>query len=209
MKRRVRRVSNKPSLKARLDVLRKAFLKKASSKRSRIPEALMVLGAFLMLVSGVHGYLYNRALSFGEDLVETYVQEVQRSPAPVHIFIQWFVDVPVSEEAFADGKWGISDTEASHLVQSANPGENGNIIIYGHNTRQILGNIRALKGSERIHVTTSDGADHVYVVQTIKEVDPNQTEFLEPTDTEVLTLYTCSGLFDSKRFIVRAVPEGK
>ena len=101
---------------------------------------------------------------------------------------------------------GISGAEASYLKQSAKPGEPGNIIIYGHNTRQIMGNIRALKGYETIQLTTQDGTIHKYKISLIDEVDPSETKYLLPTEEETVTLYTCSGFMDKKRFIVQAKP---
>jgi len=43
-----------------------------------------------------------------------------------------------------------------------------------------------------------------YEVSDVKEVLPNQTEVIKPTDDERLTLYTCSGFADTKRLIVTA-----
>jgi len=40
-------------------------------------------------------------------------------------------------------------------------------------------------------------------VKEIVEVKPDQVEYLLPTSEETLTLYTCSGFMDQKRFIVR------
>lgn len=172
------------------------------------PILLLVTGAFLMSVSGLHWYLRYQALSLDEELLAQHSQVPQENlgQIPTHIYIQWFVDTPISEHVFENNNWTISETEASYLKQSAKPGENGNIIIYGHNKRNILGNIRALKGSEVITITTQDGFEHKYQIEHITEVNPDQTEYLQPTNEEVLTLYTCSGFLDSKRFIVRAQP---
>lgn len=70
-----------------------------------------------------------------------------------------------------------------------------------------MGNIRALTGSEEIKLTMEDGSEKIYEIEEILEVDPGQTEFLQPTDEETLTLYTCSGFMDRQRFIVQAKPQ--
>jgi len=173
------------------------------------PLVLIVGGILMMSASGIHAYFRLRSLRLGKELVQQYQQELHpvRKPKPVKIAIQWFlVDVPIEEEVYKEGQWSVSETEASHLADSANPGESGNIIIYGHNKREIMGNIRALKGGEIIHLSTEDGVDHHYHITHMKEVEPTQTEFLQPTDHEVLTLYTCSGFWDKKRFVVQAEP---
>jgi LPXTG-site transpeptidase (sortase) family protein len=177
-------------------------------KKSKIPEVLVTLGIFLMVISGVYWSLRIRALSLDKNLLAQYEQQVEVRPnRPAHISIQWFLNTPIETQILQNNHWTISDDEASYLDQSARPGEEGNIIIYGHNTRKILGNIRALKGSEEITVTTEDGVDHLYTIETIVEVDPSQTQYLEPTSEETLTLYTCSGFFDKQRFIVQAKPK--
>lgn len=181
-------------------------LKKKSKKNA--PLLLIVAGAFLMFFSGLHWYFKYQALSLDEQLLAQHTQANQTSTnnIPAHIYIQWFLDTPISEQVLIDNNWTISETEASYLRQSAQPGQPGNIIIYGHNTRSILGNIRALKGNETITLTTKDGTEHKYQISLIKEVNPNQTEYLLPTKEEILTLYTCSGFMDKKRFIVQAKP---
>lgn len=168
----------------------------------------MVIGVFCMLVSATHWVLRARSLRLESDLVAQYTQsEVTEKPAiPTHIYIEWFIDTPIEPHVYQNDRWTTSADKASYLVQSAPPGKNGNSIIYGHNTRSILGNIRALKGNETITLTLSDGTTKEYEIVTITEVSPNETSYLEPTDTEILTLYTCSGLLDKNRFIVQAKP---
>lgn len=173
------------------------------------PTLLLIVGAFFMIISASHWHLKYQALSLDKSLLAQYSETQQvdtTGQIPTHIFIQWFIDTSITEQLFDNGNWTISETEASYLSQSAKPGEKGNIIIYGHNKRSIMGNIRALKGNELISLTTKDGSVHQYKIEKLIEVNPNQTEYLEPTQEEILTLYTCSGFLDSKRFIVQAKP---
>lgn len=181
-------------------------LKKKSKKNA--PLLLIVAGAFFMSISALHWYFRYQALSLDSELLSQHVQENQNTTdtIPTHIYIQWFLDTPISEQILVDNNWTISETEASYLQQSAQPGQKGNIIIYGHNKRSILGNIRALKGTETITLTTKNGEKHLYKISLITEVNPDQTKYLLPTDEETLTLYTCSGFLDKKRFIVQAKP---
>lgn len=171
------------------------------------PELLIGLGLLLLLFNAVHSVFRDRALAMDQQTVAAYQPRPERKPMPKRIYIQWFLDTPVTEAVLDGKKWTIPADAAGYLLQSARPGEGGNIVIYGHNTREILGNIRALKGGERITLTTSDNREHYYRVDSLTEVDPSDTSLIQPTDTEVLTLYTCSGLLDGRRFIVRALPE--
>lgn len=167
----------------------------------------MTIGAFFMLVSSTHWVLRARSLRMESDLVAQFQEQQIETPiTPTHISIQWFVDADIEPHIYQNNQWTTSTEKASYLSQSAQPGTDGNIIVYGHNTRAILGNIRALKGSETIVLTLSDGSIREYQISKIIEVSPTQTEFLKPTQTETLTLYTCSGFLDKNRFIVQAVP---
>lgn len=171
-----------------------------------LPQVLVGVGILLILVSSAHRVLRNRALSMDKQTVAELTQKLPTKtvPKPTHILIPWFLDVDIEEEVFDGANWTVSENKASHLAQSANPGESGNIIIYGHNKREILGNIRALKGGEKVTIKTDDGKEHLYKVQSWYEVNPDNMKYLQPTEGETLTMYTCSGLLDSKRFVVRA-----
>lgn len=167
----------------------------------------MISGIFLVTLSLTHNYLRARALRIDRSTVDAYVTQVSKvnqSTIPKHIFIPWNTDSEISPQLYDQGEWTISPDKVSYLLNSARPGDPGNIILYGHNKREILGNIRALKGGEKITLTLNNGVKRIYVVKKIVEVSPAQTELLIPTTTEILTLYTCSGPLDSRRFVVQA-----
>ncbi|MEP7167557.1 MAG: sortase [Candidatus Woesebacteria bacterium] len=206
-----------PKLKTRTN--KSAKLIRSQSKRSGVTsgrfwdqdhpalaKALICLGLALLSYFALHHYFYWRSLELSRAQIATGPIQEDHSKEPTHIFIKWFVDAPIEPMALVGSSWAISPDKVSFLTQSKRPGEAGNIILYGHNTRQILGNIRALKGHETIILTTGDGKEHSYTVSQMKEVDPSDVSWLQPTDTETLTMYTCSGLLDSKRFLVRAIP---
>ena len=50
----------------------------------------------------------------------------------------------------------------------------------------------------------NDDDHYTYEIKEIKEVFPNQTEVVAPTEDETLTLYTCSGFDDARRLIIIA-----
>lgn len=175
--------------------------------KQNAPLLLVIIGAFFMSISGLHLHFRTQALLLDKELLTQHTSNSENvSKVPSKIFIEWFVDTSITQQIFIDNNWTISEKEASYLQQSAKPGEAGNIIIYGHNTKKILGNIRALKGNEIIEITTQDGTIYKYKISLIKEINPNQTEYLLPTTEETLTLYTCSGFLDKQRFIVQAKP---
>jgi LPXTG-site transpeptidase (sortase) family protein len=180
----------------------------------KIPLAILAIffGVLLMSVSVGYHYAKFQVLALDAQMVQKFEareakeETLPRGARPIHIFISKILDVSVERSVFENGRWTISTRVASHLLQSARPGEGGNIIIYGHNEADIFGALRRVKGGEKISIMTDDGKEHFYKVTEVHEVLPSQVEFLEATDHEVLTLYTCSGIFDKNRYIVRAEP---
>jgi LPXTG-site transpeptidase (sortase) family protein len=115
------------------------------------------------------------------------------------------LDLSIIEAAVVNGYWELSETTASHGVGSANPGENGNIVVFAHARQGLFLPLRNIKTEDTIYLLTRDRW-HRYEVREIKEVAPDQVEVIAPTPSETLTLYTCSGFLDSKRLIVTAKP---
>lgn len=177
--------------------------------RKHLAELLIVCGVLLMAVNAVHFSWRDRVLSVQSEQVEEYQATTpapERRAEPSHIFIQWRVDTPIAAGIIQDGKWTVHEKEATFLASSARPGEKGNSILYGHNKREILGNIRVLQPGEKIKITTSDGMEHWYTVEKTQQVAADNLEWLQPTEEEVLTIYTCAGFMDRERFLVRALP---
>jgi LPXTG-site transpeptidase (sortase) family protein len=106
-----------------------------------------------------------------------------------------------------NGVWETSSDGASHLDKSGNPGGGDNIVIYGHNKNSIFGPIRWLTSGKIINITDENGKIFTYNISKIIEVTPEDIDYVLPKNKEVLTLYTCSGILDSKRFIIVANPE--
>lgn len=174
-----------------------------------LPELLIACGILLVVISLVHNILKFNALSIDRQTVAQYAASAtpeDLSSVPAHIFIPWNTDGDIAPGVYEDSSWTVSPDHVTYLMGSARPGAGGNVIIYGHNKRSILGNIRALKGGEIITLTTKDGSAHRYLVSGVSQVKPLDTSLLEPTDHEVLTLFTCSGPLDSLRYVVRAEP---
>lgn len=114
---------------------------------------------------------------------------------------------PISQEYYQDGTWTISADTASFLTTASRPSQSGNIIIYGHNKPTIFGPLHAINQGDELMIKTTDNSEYTYVVTEVSTVTPSQVEKLQPTDYEVLTLYTCTGWLDSKRLIIQAQPK--
>jgi LPXTG-site transpeptidase (sortase) family protein len=177
------------------------------TKISPIPTVLITIGLILIGLWGVHRYFYSRSMSLSDTLLTTYIGLRPITAAyPIHIKIDGITDIPIVESGRQNGVWTISQTNANHVIQSALPGEGGNIIIYGHNVNTIFGYLMNIKVGTIVTIRMTSGRIHRYQVIQTQIVSPNQTELLAPTVHEILTLYTCTGFMDSLRFVVRAVP---
>ncbi|AKM79525.1 MAG: Peptidase C60 sortase A and B [Candidatus Beckwithbacteria bacterium GW2011_GWB1_47_15] len=164
---------------------------------------LIFSGVLLVLVFASWRWHESRILAFNRqfEVVET------SGVAPVAIKIPKVnIDLAVTEATITDNTWEISATGASHWDNSANPGEGGNIVIYGHNKTNLFGPIRWVSPGEIIEVTGADGKVYEYKITETVITEPNDVAYVLPKDKETLTLYTCTGLFDSKRYIVVAEP---
>lgn len=116
------------------------------------------------------------------------------------------MDLSIDEGGIKDGVWQISYQNATHLGASANPGTSGNIVIYGHNKKAIFGNLPYLKVGEEVSLKTSDGKIHKYKVVEKLWVSPDRVDLVSPKESEELTIYTCWGIFDNQRVVVKAIP---
>ncbi len=128
---------------------------------------------------------------------------------PIRIIIPKVdIDLPITESKIVNGYWELSEKTASYGLGSGYPGENGNIVIFAHAKEGFFHNLKDVKEKDLIYVLTKDKW-YQYRVNKITEVFPNQKEVIQPTKTETLTLYTCTGFFDEKRLIVTAIPINK
>lgn len=173
---------------------------------SKLPAVLIIVGLLLIGVWGLHRYLYARSLSLSDALVASYKTDHTLGAFPIHISVGDKIRIQVVEATKVNGTLAVSQAAANHLLESALPGENGNVIIYGHNLNTIFGYLVDAKVGDPVRIYTNDGKLHAYTITQIQIVDPSQTALLSPTTREVLTLYTCTGLLDSLRFVARAEP---
>ena len=103
------------------------------------------------------------------------------------------------------GKWETTDKGVSYLVSSPIPGEIGNSIFYGHNWPNLLGNLIKVKKGQEIEIWFDNNMRRRFVVESVREVTPDQTHVLLKTDDKRVPIYTCIGFLDRKRFVVSAV----
>lgn len=113
--------------------------------------------------------------------------------------------LPIIATTLKNSKWQATGEGISYLISSPQPGEIGNSIMYGHNWPNLLGKLPRVKPGQMINITFTDGSKKVFAIEFTSVVTPDQTHILNPTSDHRLTLYTCTGLLDRKRFVVTAI----
>jgi len=107
----------------------------------------------------------------------------------------------VQGDSWDDLKRGVG-----HRVESANPGERGNVVLSAHNDiyGEIFRDLHKLKAGDTLVIATGN-ATFDYVVERVETVLPTRVEWMAPTDEPVVTLITCYPyLLDTHRVVVRA-----
>ena len=150
----------------------------------------------------------NEPVSVDKKFLEPTTKPKQPKSPPIRIFISSLdIDLAVKEAKIVNGFWEVFPDSAGFGLGSAYPEDTGNSVIFAHARKGLFLPLKDIKQGETILVLTKDKW-YSYTVAEIKEVLPSATEVIAPTSDSVLTLYTCSGYADSKRFIVTAKKTG-
>ena len=170
----------------------------------RIWLGVLVVGVLLQLTWAIgKRHFAVQSLSTNPGLMPLVGEPVGPRVVPKQVLILNKVGVSLAAVPLTQGKWVVPDAEAAYLMGSGLPGNGGNMVVYGHNTDSIFGGLKQVEVGEVVRVVTNEGT-YQYKISHFETVEPTAIEWLEPTESEVLTLYTCTGFLDSKRLIVRA-----
>lgn len=127
--------------------------------------------------------------------------------APVRLTIPSIsVDVAIFPALIRNNQWETTGKGVSYLASSPIPGQHGNSVMYGHNWSSILGSLPKAKPGQHITVSWSNGVRREFEIMYTATVDPQQRYIIDSTNDTRLTIYTCTGFLDSKRFVVVAKP---
>lgn len=111
-------------------------------------------------------------------------------------------DVPIVEgDGFEQLKKGVG-----HHINSANPGESGNVVLSAHNDihGEIFRHLDQLEAGDLI-IIFSERQSYTYVVEDVLFVEPTQVEYLASTGGPTATLISCYPyMIDNKRIVVTA-----
>jgi LPXTG-site transpeptidase (sortase) family protein len=159
---------------------------------------LISTGVFLILIT-----IFLTQMAYISPDKQTIVlhKEISESNYPTTIQINTHT-FTIEKGTFKYGLWPLSDSNPTYLETSGTPGQSGNIIIYGHNTPSIFHDLHKVKEGSVVTLTTNSDQTLSYKIDNIKQVFPQDVEILRQGSEERITLFTCTGLFDSMRLVV-------
>jgi len=171
-----------------------------------ISKLFLIVGFGFLVFSGFLFYQrnYTNPLTF-----KTKPQVIQNNgeQLPTSIEIPSIKANLVIVPSLIHGKaWQTTSSGVSYLKTTPLPGKKGNSVLYGHNWKSILGDLPQVKPGQKIVITMNDGVKKEFKVEYTATVDPSQTYIIDNTRDSRITIYTCTGFLDSKRFVVVALP---
>ena len=187
----------------------KRFKKKIKKSLNLFPYIQLVLSLLFIIIGAVVLIWPSFQKAGPLFLVSSKTQAFQSSPIieakPTKLYIPRLARILYISDGYVTGnRWTISPTGVSFYPESALPGSSGNSVLYGHNTKEILGGLWRVEQGDDIYVVLKSGEFVKYKVESEEEIKPTQVEILNQTDDFRLTIYTCSGFLDTARFVVVA-----
>lgn len=174
-------------------------MKKKQLSKS-LSKILIVIGLILILISSLIQLRSAGLKAFYEPLSSSY-----QSIAPIPTTISWQEHVSaLMPTLLTQGQWPLSTETGHYLLNSAPLNQQGNVIVYGHNTDDVFGWLLDVKPADQLALTDQSGTTYHYQIESISDVTANDVSWLKPSEQSILTVYTCSGWFDQYRRVVRA-----
>lgn len=169
-------------------------------------KLFLILGLFFILFGFYLVYLRNspKPLAF-KSKPATVVALSKETPLSVEI-PSIKVNLPIIPATGTGKFWETTYDGVSYLATSPLPGHKGNSILYGHNWKSLLLDLPKVKPGQSVFITNHNGTKQRFIVEYTAVVDPSQTYIIDATNDTRITLYTCTGFLDSKRFVVVAKP---
>jgi LPXTG-site transpeptidase (sortase) family protein len=181
---------------------------KRLEKLLKISFALLLIGIGLFLFVNDPKRVGEISSSFSTEPVKVArfeLVEVPEEEKPKRILIPRLeIDLEVKESEIIGGYWEVFDTVAGWGKGSSPPGYIGNQVIFAHAREGLFEGLGEIELKETIYVL-NESRWYLYEVNEVKEVHPGQSEVIEQTEDERLTLYTCSGFRDQKRLVIVAI----
>ncbi|MCH7951831.1 sortase [Patescibacteria group bacterium] len=132
-------------------------------------------------------------------------ENIVRAERPARIQVPSVsIDIAVKPAQVKENAWEFHDDAVSFWEGSARPTEEGNIVIYAHRDEHFQRLSQASIG-EKVLIDT-DNERFSYTISGFRVVSPGQMEVFAPTESEQLTILTCTNENDADRLVIIAKP---
>jgi len=156
------------------------------------------IGCILFLIGGFWVWERYKPIRVSDTVIQ------KETTLPIQITIPSLsVRLPVIPAKYEKNSFQTTAHGVSYLSSTALPGTQGNSIFYGHNWPNLLGRLSDIRQGDEI-IVTQGNAEIIYTVVYTSVVAPNETHIQNNTTDMRLTLYTCTGFLDQKRFVATA-----
>jgi LPXTG-site transpeptidase (sortase) family protein len=91
-----------------------------------------------------------------------------------------------------------------YLPTSGKLAEGYNTVIYAHKRPGLFGALSQTHWGDLITIFDKDGKPYTYKIFSIESIHPTQVDKLKSDKANTLTLFTCDGVFDQSRLLVKA-----
>ncbi len=187
-----------------------AARRRTSKKKSLRLNFYLSFFSALFLISFGSVLVFKAAVNSGyldflgtQDLPQNQIIQQKIGSKPLRISIPKIErELQISDGFVTDNRWTVARSGVSYLTTSGGLGQAGNVVLYGHNTKDVLGGLWKVQNGDIVEVAASDGKVYKYEIFERKEVKPNAVEILDNVGDSRLTIYTCSGFLDTARFVV-------
>lgn len=164
---------------------------------------LFGIACYVLVVYSVYERVNPRRVSFALNKDFKTSSSIKVDNKPIQIQIESInVTLPIIPAKIESGKWEATTEGVSYLSSSPIPGNIGNSILYGHNWPNLLGNLSSVRPGDKIEIVYENNLQKTFEVEYTVTVDPSETHILLPSNDKRITVYTCTGFMDSKRFVV-------
>ena len=117
------------------------------------------------------------------------------------------LDIDDSTIDLTKNNWPLSDDKVHYANFTPQLGaEKGTMLLYGHNTPQLLRPTADLKIGDKITLVDTEGASHEFVYESQRKITPEQTEFIYEDTPFRIVMFTCDGWGDQYRRLMYFSP---
>lgn len=167
---------------------------------------LLFISVFLLAFGAYLVVLRNSPRTLAFESAPQHAPKKYEAATPKTLIIPSInVTLPIIPAKIIKNTWETTNDGVSYWSASPIPGSRGNSVLYGHNWKSLLGSLPNIKPGNTIQVIMSDGKTVDFIVEYTAVVSPTQTDIIRPTKDTRITIYTCTGFLDSKRFVVVAM----